>query len=323
MSAGFQVLYRCIPAALITACIFTSPLHAQQDGLVRQARTDIAALGKHWDGDVARASSAAYAALHARIDTTGIRQESDIAYGDHPQQKIDLFVPEQGFREPGPVLVYFHGGGLNRGDKGTSGANVARYMARMGGIGINANYRLVPDARFPDGAVDVRLILEWIGGHVAEYGGDPGNVLLMGNSAGATVIAGYLYYEAEQLPGGPGVAGAVLASGAFRADDDPVRTAYFGADPALRASRDPLGLVDTYQGKQVPVFLFSAEYDVPSIETSVAQMYAKLCAKYQDCPMFTQFQGHNHVSPALSIDTADDEVAWSLVHFYHSLIDKR
>ena len=65
--------------------------------------------------------------------------------------------------------------------------------------------------------------------------------------------------------------------------------------------------------------LWSAEFDIEGIEAPVAAMYAKLCAKYADCPRFTQFQGHNHVSHVMSINSADDAVGRAVLEFVHSV----
>jgi triacylglycerol lipase len=292
-----------------------------------EARAGVAAIGKQWNAQVNADTTRLYTALQHHVDSSGIRQIADLSYGPHEQQTFDLFVPEGGFSEPSTVLIYLHGGGLSRGDKNTEGSdgliygNVGRWIARAGGIGINANYRLVPDAKWPSGAEDIRLLLEWVRENIGPYGGDPNNVVLMGNSAGATHLATYLFHEPSQLQDGPGITAAILSSGAFgqAAESDAAR-AYYGEDGAARM---PLALVDSYQGKAVPVLLWSAEYDVPSIEAGVAEMYAKLCRKYEDCPMFVQFQGHNHVSHVMSIDSADMEVANVIMRFYHTVIDRR
>jgi hypothetical protein len=52
----------------------------------------------------------------------------------------------------------------------------------------------------------------------------------------------------------------------------------------------------------------------------VAELYSKLCRKYRDCPMYAQFQGHNHVSHVMSIDSADTQVADALIRFYRSVV---
>ncbi|MEO0415607.1 MAG: hypothetical protein AAF226_11710, partial [Verrucomicrobiota bacterium] len=40
---------------------------------------------------------------------------SEVAYGEHPQQKLDLYIPED--VTSAPVMLYIHGGGWKRGDK--------------------------------------------------------------------------------------------------------------------------------------------------------------------------------------------------------------
>lgn len=293
-----------------------------QENLVEEALRGVAEIGKQWNGDVNVATQALYTPLHQQVDSEGLILHSDIAYGDHGLQTFDLWVSEFGFREGGPVLIYFHGGGLVRGDKVSAAtdnliySNVGKFMARMGGIGINANYRLAPEVKWPAGAEDLRMIVEWVHNNIAEYGGNPDNIIIMGNSAGSTHVATYLFHEASQMENGPGVMAGILSSGAFAAGP----AAYYGEDAALREVHSPLGLVDTYEGEQVPVYLWSAEYDPANIETSVAQMYASLCRKYADCPMYTQWQGYNHVSHVMSIDTDDTTITNGLIRFYHDVI---
>jgi acetyl esterase len=312
---------------LLTMAASANTALAQQNDLLREARAGVAALGKQWNGDVNVATQALYTPIHRNVDAEGLDLHADIRYGPHELQTFDLWVSEYGFREGGPVLIYLHGGGLVRGDKVSAAtdnliySNVAKFMARAGGIGINANYRLVPDAVWPDGAADIRLIIEWVREHVSEYGGDPNNILLMGNSAGATHVATYLFHEESQPADGPGIIAAVLSSGAFDAGGDDAARLYYGEDTAQRQARTPLGLVDTYEGELVPVYLWSAEYDPAAIETGVAEMYAKLCRKYADCPLFTQWSGYNHVSHVMSIDTPDPTITNALIRFYHSVID--
>ena len=293
-----------------------------QEDLVAAAYAGIAQIGKQWNGQVNAATQALYTPLQKEVGSQGLTVHSDIAYGDHPSQTFDLWVSDAGFREGGPVLIYFHGGGLTGGDKVSAAtdnliySNVGKFAARVGGIGINANYRLAPEASWPDGAVDLRMIIEWVHANIAEYGGNPDNITIMGNSAGSTHVATYMFHEASQLADGPGVKMAILSSGGFAAGTP----AYYGDDAALAAERSPLGLVDSYQGEQIPLYLWSAQYDPANIETSVAQMYAKLCQKYSDCPMYTQWQGYNHVSHVMSIDSADTTITNAMIRFYHEVM---
>jgi arylformamidase len=279
--------------------------HASSNGqaaAVHAVRAGVAALGKQWNASVAEATTELYSGL-STPDAAEVRRIADLAYGPNEEQRLKLFVPEGGFSELTTVLAYL-------GDESSRGArNVGAYAARVGAIGVVAGYRHGADAEWSSGAEDVRLLLAWLRDNVEPYGGDPHNIVLMGHSTGATHVATYLFHEPSQLPGGPGITAAILSSGAFGE----------GADPA----HTPLGMVDGYAGPAVPILLWSAEYDLPAIETSVAELYAKLCRKYAGCPMFVQWQGHNHVSPVLSIDTADTAVTDSIMRFYHRVIDAR
>jgi acetyl esterase/lipase len=297
---------------------------ADSRAAVAEARGRIASLGKQWTPEVNSETARLYAELHRDNDSSGIRQIADVSYGPHAQQKLDLYVPDQGFDEPGPVLVYLHGGAWTGGDKIAAGsdgliyANVGKWIARVGGIGVVANYRLLPDAKWPSGADDVRLVIDWVKKHIGEHGGNPDTVIVMANSVGAMHLASYLFYAPAQLPEGPGIKAAILASGAFDENTESHTTrAYFGENGAAHL---PLNLVDSYEGPTVPIFLWSAQYDVPFIETGVAEMYAKLCRKYEQCPAFTQLRGHNHVSPIMSIDSADTSVTNAVIGFYHSVV---
>jgi len=273
-----------------------------QAAAVHAARAGVAALGKQWNASVAEATTELYAKLTPQ-DTAGIRRLVDLQYGPHEQQRLDLFVPEGGFSELTTVLVYL-GDDMSRG-----GPNLGNSAASVGAIGVVARYRQAPNAEWSTGAEDVRMLLTWLRDNIEPYGGDPHNIVLMGHSTGAAHVATYLFDEAAQLAGGPGITAAILSSGAFAE----------GADRA----HTPLALVDSYAGPAVPILLWSAEYDVPAVETSVAELYAKLCRKYADCPMFVQLQGHNRVSPVLSIGTADTTAAEVIMRFYHRVIDAR
>jgi acetyl esterase len=164
-------------------------------------------------------------------------------------------------------------------------------------------------------------LLAWVRENIAGHGGDPGNVFLMGNSAGATHVATYLFHAPSQLEDGPGVRGAILSSGAFGAGDGSADVVYYGDNAAERDRRSPLGLADTYDGELVPVFLWTGEYDPDSIVSGVRAMHEKLCGKYPACPRYEHFDGHNHVSHVMSIDTADRQITNALIQFYHSVVD--
>lgn len=102
-----------------------------------------------------------------------------------------------------PVMVYAFGGAFTEG-----GGSVALYdgtrLAEKGAVVVTLNYRLGPFGFFvhPDlaaeseqgaagnyGLMDVLAVLRWVQANIAAFGGDPDNVTLFGQSAGAMIVA--------------------------------------------------------------------------------------------------------------------------------------
>jgi acetyl esterase/lipase len=112
------------------------------------------------------------------------------AYGPLPRNKLDVWVPAARTASPLPVVIFFYGGGWVSGDRGDYGF-AGRAFAARGFVTIVADYRLVPEVRFPAFLQDGALAVKWARDHVAEFGGDPKRISLAGHSAGA--------YEAAML----------------------------------------------------------------------------------------------------------------------------
>lgn len=262
---------------------------------VKHVRDGVAALGKEWNASVRSETAKLYATLHKTHNDSGIKRTINVSYGNAAQQKLDLYVPDQGFNELGPVLIFLHDGDdrIVAGSDDTVYSNVAKFAARVGGVGINADYRAT-------NVDDVRRLIEWARNNVKPYGGDPESILVLGNGEGATLLASYLFNEKAQSANGPGIAGAVLGSGMFAAL--------------------PSTLVDDYQGKAVPILMWSAALD--PVESGVVELKDKLCAKYGNCPAFALLEGHNHGSPMMSIDSGDSSVINHLFRFYHMAVRK-
>jgi para-nitrobenzyl esterase len=100
-----------------------------------------------------------------------------------------------------PVMVFVHGGGFVAGS-----TNAAIYdgstFARDGVVLVTVNYRLgiagfldIPGAPANRGLLDVVAALEWVQRNVTAFGGDPRNVTLFGQSAGATIVGGVLAHR--------------------------------------------------------------------------------------------------------------------------------
>jgi para-nitrobenzyl esterase len=101
-------------------------------------------------------------------------------------------------RQPAPVMVFVHGGGFLAGST-SSALYDGTAFARDGVVLVTVNYRLgipgflhLPDAPDNRGLLDVLAALRWIRDNATAFGGDPENITLFGQSAGATIVAGIL-----------------------------------------------------------------------------------------------------------------------------------
>ena len=89
--------------------------------------------------------------------------------------KLDMYLPTQkkGFK----TIVWFHGGGLEGGNK-----EFRPELMNSGFAQVAPNYRLFPRCQCPDYTRDAAAA--WTLKHIAEYGGDPTQVYVGGHSAG-------------------------------------------------------------------------------------------------------------------------------------------
>ena len=106
----------------------------------------------------------------------------DIRYGEDQAQCLDVYLPEG---NSFPVVVYFHGGGLEAGDK-TDQRIVFEYLLQKGIAVVSANYRMYPAAHYPDFLHDAASAVAWVFGHMKNYGQVEG-VYIGGSSAGGYI----------------------------------------------------------------------------------------------------------------------------------------
>lgn len=112
----------------------------------------------------------------------------DIVYGtlDTKNQVLDLYLPGKDANEAADVLIYFHGGGLEHGDK--SGGVNFEYLANAGMIVISANYRMYPEAKFPEFLEDAASVVNWAKENLSSYK-KVNRTFVGGSSAGAYMTA--------------------------------------------------------------------------------------------------------------------------------------
>lgn len=251
---------------------------------------------------------------HAAVPATAL----DVAYGPDPRHKLDLYAPEAD-GSPAPILVWVHGGGHVRGDKRSPDspyeANVARFAARAGFLGVCINYRLAPEHRWPAGGEDVARAIAWIKERAGEYGGDPNRILLVGTSAGATNCATFLKLHPDTRD----VMGVVLLSGMYGyapLKDETRDLLYFSRDPEEQAAQasGPALEVTT-----VPLLVTCAEFDPPQFHHEFVEFLRARLARTGMLPRSLIVSGHNHYSQPYHIGTSDTRLADEILAFARSI----
>lgn len=118
------------------------------------------------------------AVLNALTPKGGYSVERDVAYGQDPRQRLDLYVPD-GAAADAPLLVFFYGGNWESGSKELYGF-VGQAFASRGYVTAIPDYRLYPQVRYPAFLDDAAAAVAWI------HAQQPGRSLyLAGHSAGA------------------------------------------------------------------------------------------------------------------------------------------
>jgi acetyl esterase/lipase len=136
-------------------------------------------------------AEALISALLGMLSPGGYTLHKDVAYADGPRGMLDVYTPKD--VAPGaPVVVFFYGGGWDSGDKGFY-RFVGATLASQGVVAVVPDYRVYPEVNWPGFVEDGAKAVAWTKAHVAQYGGDPGRMALMGHSAGAYNAAELAY----------------------------------------------------------------------------------------------------------------------------------
>jgi acetyl esterase/lipase len=114
----------------------------------------------------------------------GLTVTRGIAYGTGGRGKLDVYAPRAANPATTPVVVFFYGGGWEAGSRGMY-AFIGSALARQGYVVLVPDYRIYPEVRWPTFLEDCARAVRWARDHAADYGGDPGRIVLMGHSAGA------------------------------------------------------------------------------------------------------------------------------------------
>ena len=154
-----------------------------------------------------------------RKDKLGLDQQKD----SENCLVLNVLTPGLGPAKKRPVLVYIHGGGFSNGS-GVIVLAADGFPREEDAVLVSVNHRLNVfgylylgeyGAEYGDsgnaGQLDLILALEWVRDNIAEFGGDPANVTIFGESGGGAKISSLM-----AMPGAKGLFHkAIVESGAF------------------------------------------------------------------------------------------------------------
>lgn len=261
------------------------------------------ALGPAITPELRQATWALLTPFHEKAGYQAPAIHRDLRYGGHPRHRLDVHTARE--LSQAPVLVFVHGGGFVGGDKLFPGTPmfdlVGAWAVRRGAVGVTMTHRLAPEHKWPAGAEDVAAAVAWIRDNIAGYGGDPGKIVVAGNSAGAVHVASYVAGHG----GGSldGVRGAALLSGIYRIrkpmPGEPEH-AYYGPDPDPETVSTLPGLTDS----PVPLLFGVAEHDPEAFHREAAAVVAAWQERRAAVPDLVWVEGHHHLSTvgSLTID---------------------
>ena len=244
------------------------------------------------------------------------RVAHDIAFGTHPRQKLDIYVPKDAAPNA-PVLMFIYGGSWDEGSKDLY-KFTGRAFAAQGFVTVIADYRLVPEVRFPAFLEDGALAINWIDENIADYGGDATQLFVVGHSAGAYNAVMLALDDtlgvADKIDAAAGISGPYD----FYPWDTPVSEAAFDNADNPAVTTQPVAQVTT---SAPPMLLVTGTDDTTVRPRNTRRLKAKL--EENGVRVETRFyDGLDHTGPAqaLSLTFRDKApVLDDIVAFFRSV----
>lgn len=252
--------------------------------------------------------------IRSRADVERI---DNIRYGDAGRRNLLDIYRRRDAPQNAPVLVYFHGGGFTTGKKSQEARPLLTRLASQGWVCISANYRLRPQAQFPDHQIDAKKVIAWVRQNGHRYGADPSRLFVAGSSAGAN-IAGLCALTPNDPRFQPGfetvdttVTGAILLYGYYGH--------YFGAEPSGPA---PALQPQRYIRKDAPpIFIAHGTNDGWGTVEGARHFAARLRRAADNTVVYAELPGGQHSfdvfhSPRFEavVDGAEAFTAWVLTN---------
>ena len=202
---------------------------------------------------------------------TGVRDATQMGpmchQNDNPQLphsedclQLNVWTPKSPMTSPVPVMVWVHGGG-NTAGSGIEALFNGEVLAGHGVVVVNVNYRLGVFGFFAHpgltkesphhasgnyGLADQIMALRWVQNNIAKFGGDPRNVTIFGESAGASDVNALIASPLTKglfvrviAQSGPAGAGLALAAAEKRGMDFAASLGFTGDDALAKLREIP------------------------------------------------------------------------------------
>jgi acetyl esterase/lipase len=243
-----------------------------------------------------------YQMLDATIPSCGYVRAKDMAYGELPRQKLDVYRP-RGAAAGARVVVFFYGGTWQAGAKADY-RFAAEGLTSQGFVAVVPDYRVYPEVTFPAFVEDGALAVRWVHDHIEQFGGDPDRIYLMGHSAGAH-IAALLTLDAHYLAGAGVnrnvVRGTAALSGPYDfkiGKDSRLAFGKSSLDATIDPRTRPIHFVD---GKAPPMLLLHGGRDDVVGSGNAVRLAARITAAGGEAQYIIYPKlGHAEVAMALS-----------------------
>lgn len=248
----------------------------------------------------------------------------------HERQVLDVYAPKGAKNLP--VVFWIHGGGWQAGDKSDVQDKPAWFLAN-GFVFVSTNYRLLPAVDMGTLIRDVAKAVGWTRRNIAQHGGDPDRLYIMGHSAGAQLAAILCtddrYLRAEGVPftalrGCVPVDGdtfdvpAIIATAEARWRAHGLPAAKFGHREKFgndaEKHKDFSAVTHAAKGKNIPPFLVMHVAEHPDVTAQARRLAAALQAA--DVPV-TLYAARDSTHRRINADLgkADDPGTAALLAF--------
>ncbi|MEM9190269.1 MAG: alpha/beta hydrolase [Myxococcota bacterium] len=234
---------------------------------------------------------------------------------------------------PKPIVVYVHGGGWRRGDKGNSIRPKVALFNEAGYVFVSVNYRLSPLELPADGVLDpnrvmypihnqdVATAIAFLHERAADIGGDPSKIAIIGFSAGAGIVSSVATDESFLQGVGLDLSNLNCTVSLDTEGYDvrsqaemmvPIYINAFGEDPEVWDQASPINHVDP--GKGIPDFLILTRGSARRVALSMQFANDLQAAGVPAEVVVTQSLDHEGVNAALG-DPADTLVTPPVMRF--------